>query len=191
MIDHNSSYWAPRDPRFEPDRPQAAAIAPQFAAPVTDGPIPPARAARRSRAVLLIAALVVLLVATAAVAAVVGYRQGMAASDRNHAAVAQAAAAQSPNLSELAEAHFGTNSAVSGEADYLEITITDGDAATMGAKLVGFLDDLGFSHAVVERMTKTRALDGTQTAEGKNCNVSWTYHPDHGLQMVFEAKATG
>ena len=35
-------------------------------------------------------------------------------------------------------------------------------------------------------MGQTRALDGTQRAEGKNVNVSWTYHPDDGLQIVFE-----
>jgi hypothetical protein len=51
------------------------------------------------------------------------------------------------------------------------------------------LTELGFSSAVIDRMDKTRALDGTQNADGKNCNVTWTYHPDDGLQMVFEADA--
>ena len=36
-------------------------------------------------------------------------------------------------------------------------------------------------------MSNTRAFDGTQEAEGKNSNVTWTCHPDDGLQMVFEA----
>lgn len=36
-------------------------------------------------------------------------------------------------------------------------------------------------------MGKTRALDRTLEAEGKNCNVTWTYHPDDGWQMVFQA----
>jgi len=36
------------------------------------------------------------------------------------------------------------------------------------------LIDLGFSSAVLDRMSNTRALDGTLEAEGKNCNVTWT-----------------
>ncbi len=67
----------------------------------------------------------------------------------------------------------------------------DSGASAKAAGLIGYLDELGFSSAVAERMSKTRALDGTQTAEGNNCNVSWTYHPDDGLQMVFEATANG
>jgi hypothetical protein len=50
-----------------------------------------------------------------------------------------------------------------------------------------YLSALGFSDAVLDRMSNTRALDGTLTAQGDHCNVSWTYHPDDGLQMVFEA----
>jgi hypothetical protein len=42
--------------------------------------------------------------------------------------------------------------------------------------------------AVLQRISKTRALDGTQRAEGRNVNVSWTYHPDNGLGMVFEVE---
>ncbi len=40
---------------------------------------------------------------------------------------------------------------------------------------------------MIGRMSDTRALDGTREAQGTNCNVTWTYHPDDGLQMVFEA----
>jgi hypothetical protein len=36
-------------------------------------------------------------------------------------------------------------------------------------------------------MTRTRALDGTQDARRQSVNVTWIYHPDCGLQMVFEA----
>lgn len=53
--------------------------------------------------------------------------------------------------------------------------------------LRSMLGELGFSSAVLDRMGNTRALDGTREAQGKNCNVTWTFHPDDGLQMVFEA----
>lgn len=43
--------------------------------------------------------------------------------------------------------------------------------------------------ADVARMLRTRALDGTQrTADGR---VSWTYHPDNGLQLVIDASREG
>lgn len=41
--------------------------------------------------------------------------------------------------------------------------------------------------ADAERMGHTRALDGTQRSAGGG--VSWTYHPDHGLQIVAEVAA--
>ena len=44
------------------------------------------------------------------------------------------------------------------------------------------LDEPGLSSAVVDRMGKTRALDSTLQAAGKNCNVTWTYRPADGLQ---------
>lgn len=41
-----------------------------------------------------------------------------------------------------------------------------------------------WSNADAARMVETRALDGTQrTADG---SVSWTYHPDNGLQLVID-----
>ena len=41
-----------------------------------------------------------------------------------------------------------------------------------------------WTSADVARMLRTRALDGTQrTADGR---VSWTYHPDNGLQLVID-----
>ena len=74
-----------------------------------------------------------------------------------------------------------------GDADSLSITITDYKAATAWPELTSMLDELGFSPAVIGRMSDTRALDGTPGGPGQNCNVTWTYHPDDGLQMVFEA----
>jgi hypothetical protein len=42
---------------------------------------------------------------------------------------------------------------------------------------------LGFSSATSDRISNTRALDGTLSATGEHVNATWTYHPDDGLQM--------
>jgi len=49
------------------------------------------------------------------------------------------------------------------------------------------LEHLEFNSAVMERVLRTRALDGTQTASSSIADASWTYHPDAGLNLVIEA----
>jgi uncharacterized protein YjdB len=48
--------------------------------------------------------------------------------------------------------------------------------------------DLGFTDAVYEKMCKTTALQGRQTEENDKYRVSWTYHPDKGLEVMYEIK---
>ncbi|MBT8162552.1 MULTISPECIES: hypothetical protein [Arthrobacter] len=38
--------------------------------------------------------------------------------------------------------------------------------------------------SVVSQMNATRALDGMQRASWNKMSASWTYHPDHGLQVI-------
>lgn len=47
---------------------------------------------------------------------------------------------------------------------------------------------LGFSGAVLQRMQETTALNGVQTEESDSCTVTWTYHPDNGLEVIYEIK---
>ncbi|MBE7031958.1 MAG: hypothetical protein E7401_03230 [Ruminococcaceae bacterium] len=47
---------------------------------------------------------------------------------------------------------------------------------------------LGFSEALKNKMSTTRAIDGTQNDENDKFKVSWTYHPDNGLQVIYEKK---
>jgi hypothetical protein len=82
----------------------------------------------------------------------------------------------------------GTGVDAEGTSDSVTITIPSGVTASQSLALKNLLHELGFSSAVLQRMSKTRALDGTQRAEGRNVNVSWTDHPDNGLGMVFEAE---
>lgn len=47
---------------------------------------------------------------------------------------------------------------------------------------------LGLPDALFEKMGQTRALDGRQTESYDDLTVSWTYHPDNGLEIMYEKK---
>ena len=47
---------------------------------------------------------------------------------------------------------------------------------------------LNLPDSVLNRMGQTRALDGTQTYSTDDLDVSWTYHPDNGLQVLYALK---
>lgn len=71
-----------------------------------------------------------------------------------------------------------------GDEETIDITITDNGPAGDPSALRSFLDTLGFRDAVLNRMSKTRALDGMQTETSSTAEITWTYHPDDGLQIV-------
>ena len=48
--------------------------------------------------------------------------------------------------------------------------------------------ELGLPASVTSKMSTTRALDGRQTETHNGVKVSWTYHPDQGLQVLYEAE---
>ena len=47
---------------------------------------------------------------------------------------------------------------------------------------------LDVSSATLAKITNTRAIDGTQTDENDKIKLTWTYHPDNGLSIIFEKK---
>ena len=49
-------------------------------------------------------------------------------------------------------------------------------------------EEFGFSGAVYSRMMETSALMGRQSEENDKYRVSWTYHPDDGLEVTYEKK---
>lgn len=49
-------------------------------------------------------------------------------------------------------------------------------------------EKLGFSDSLYQKMLSTTALMGRQTEENKKFVVSWTYHPDKGLEVMYEKK---
>ena len=48
--------------------------------------------------------------------------------------------------------------------------------------------DLGFSAALSEKMNTTSWDMGRQTQENDDYIVSWTFHPDKGLEVMYEVK---
>ena len=55
-------------------------------------------------------------------------------------------------------------------------------------KLKTINSDLGFSSALFEEMGQTRALDGRQSESNDKYEVSWSYHPDNGLEAMYKIK---
>ncbi len=49
-------------------------------------------------------------------------------------------------------------------------------------------EELGFNGSVYSNMLRTSALMGRQSAENDKYRVSWTYHPDDGLEVTYEKK---
>lgn len=49
-------------------------------------------------------------------------------------------------------------------------------------------EELGFNGSVYSQMMNTTALMGRQSAETDKYRVSWTYHPDDGLEVTYEKK---
>lgn len=45
---------------------------------------------------------------------------------------------------------------------------------------------LGFSDSVYQKMMQTRSLDGRISEENDKFKVSWTYHPDNGMEVMYE-----
>lgn len=49
-----------------------------------------------------------------------------------------------------------------------------------------FLYAVDVPSSISAQMDSTRALDGRQSAEFDGIKVSWVYHPDSGIDMIFE-----
>ena len=45
---------------------------------------------------------------------------------------------------------------------------------------------LGLPASLLEKMSSTRALDGTQSQDCGTYTVTWNYHPDNGLKVIYE-----
>lgn len=48
--------------------------------------------------------------------------------------------------------------------------------------------ELGFPESIGMRMGKTRSMDGIQNYDGEKVRAQWTYHPNDGLEVMYELK---
>lgn len=49
-------------------------------------------------------------------------------------------------------------------------------------------EELGFNDSLYVKMENTSSLDGMQTEENNKIEVSWKFHPDTGLQVIYAKK---
>jgi hypothetical protein len=66
--------------------------------------------------------------------------------------------------------------------EYGDEVVLTGDEFTTVATQLGL-----WSAADAQRMLTTRALDGTQMST--NGAVTWTYHPDNGLNIIIDVES--
>lgn len=103
-----------------------------------------------------------------------------------------------PNFQKAFEDAGGKNNigewvVVSGDGQSLRIDTNptdedefyDSDATRAIRKINKALD---LPDSLYDKMAKTRAIDGRQTATYEKVIVSWTYHPNHGLEILYERR---
>lgn len=74
------------------------------------------------------------------------------------------------------------------ELTYVELSTFD-QVQTDSLNGIKFVNErLGFTDALYSKMMDTTALMGVQTEENDKYRVSWTYHPDNGLEVMYERK---
>ena len=52
--------------------------------------------------------------------------------------------------------------------------------------IVAINDYLGLPSSLIDKMSSTRALDGIQTQDCGEYTVTWNYHPDNGMKVIYE-----
>ena len=65
------------------------------------------------------------------------------------------------------------------------------DGKSYGSVLVdieSINEQLDLPSSLIDKMMGTRALDGRQEETHGKVTVSWTYHPDNGLEVLYELK---
>lgn len=93
---------------------------------------------------------------------------------------------------------------VTGSGDYFEIDTYPDEYENLDSTVAAILapstqenalkaikyanEALGFNGSLYSQMLETTALMGRQSAETSKYRVSWTYHPDDGLEVTCEKK---
>lgn len=103
------------------------------------------------------------------------------------AATLEEAAEKSKNL------YRGTVT-LAGDGSYLKIDTNPDDEEDGGyTDVLDVIEEanrmLGFKESLNEKMETTRAMDGKQNETAGNIQVTWSYHPDKGLEVMYEKTA--
>lgn len=87
---------------------------------------------------------------------------------------------------------------IASDGSYMKIDTNPDDSEDIWDYYDAFMDgfdfvksvntSLGFSDALTEKMNTTTWSMGRQTQENDRYIVSWTYHPDKGLEVLYEVK---
>lgn len=63
------------------------------------------------------------------------------------------------------------------------------EAQTKAIKAIKYANEaFGFDSSVYDAMMQTNSLMGMQTAENEKYKITWTYHPDKGLEVKYYDK---
>ncbi len=107
-----------------------------------------------------------------------------------------------PNFKEIyAKVADHTYAKVAEDGSYLEIDTNPADWDSDYVSLFYDYDDytnciknvhsaLGIPDSLLQKMLSTNSLQGRQNADYDTFTVSWTYHPDSGLEIMYELKGT-
>lgn len=95
------------------------------------------------------------------------------------------------SLRELGLRVFAGNSSVIKESDESSMSLNINGYNSGGYdQMERLLDELGCPMTVEAQIGITRALDGMQTATCGNHELMWTYHPDHGIDLIVGRNST-
>jgi hypothetical protein len=90
--------------------------------------------------------------------------------------------------SPLAETSRTCTAGILADDDHTLVVDMAGDDPGTGTEtfdgVLCVLDELDAPQSLVSRMESTRALDGMQSATWSSYEVTWTYHPDDGLDLI-------
>lgn len=72
------------------------------------------------------------------------------------------------------------------EVDTNPLDLEDFSSTTAWELIEEINEKLGLPESLYKKMGQTRALDGRISQTYDDITVSWTYHPDHGLEVLYE-----
>ena len=70
--------------------------------------------------------------------------------------------------------------------ELIKLYYTEDEYIVSGKEIQNVNSELGFPDSLYEKMLSTTSVQGRQIVSNKKYTVSWTYHPDKGLEVMYE-----